>query len=39
LQRIDDERRRLVLEDIEGTWRLTGTWDRRAERAALAAGP
>jgi hypothetical protein len=39
LKRTDEERRLLVLEDLESTWRLTGTWARHAGSAVLAANP
>jgi len=39
LKRVDNARRLLVLEDSEGTWRLTGTWNRAAESASLTANP
>jgi hypothetical protein len=35
LEQADDERRLLVLEDLAGTWRLTGTRARHAGSAAL----
>lgn len=37
LRRGDGERRRVVLEDVAGTWRLTGPLDRGAEAAPLQA--
>ncbi len=36
---LEGESRRLVLEDPQGTWRLTGTWISRRETATLGAAP